>query len=693
MPAPSRIFLQGPAGAGKTTYATNHLSDLLVQGVPASQILILVPQRTLGYPYQSIAAGALDAPPGDPTIVTLSGLARRSLERFWPLVAGDAGFDPAQEPVFLTIETAQFHMMRLTREAIDVGAFDSISLPRSRIAAQLLDNMAKAAVAGFPFSEVADRLCAAWGDRQSARQGVYRISQQIGDDFRTYCRAQGLLDYALQLELFTQHLVPNEVFRRHFRSRYHHLIADNIEEMGPVVHDFMAGWDHWRSVLYIYDSDGGYRVFLGADPDSALALAEGCDVQLTMETPYQRSEAIVALETEIGRSLSPIFRDTPPPRIRPTEALQYVSTVYYPQMVDWVAGQIIQLVELGVPQREIVVLAPFLGDSLRFALETRLHQAGIRTISHRPSRAIRDEPASRALLTLLLLAHPDWPFPHPPASDVANALSQVIDGLDPVRASLLTGIVYKPRTGALSSFAQIRDQVRDRITYLAGGRYERLREWLDAARDAHAAEALPPDVFLSRLFGEVLSQPGFSFHGNLDAGRICAQMIESARKFRQVLYPYDRGQPDWNAVGEEYLRLVDEGVLSALYTASWRDEEIDAVLLAPAFTFLMRNRPVDFQFWLDIGANSWWERLDQPLTHPYVLTREYPPGRLWTEQDEVEQQQEMLYRTTVGLLRRCRKQVFLGISELNEQGYEQRGPLLYLLQQILQRYSAEQDTQ
>jgi len=30
----------------------------------------------------------------------------------------------------------------------------------------------------------------------------------------------------------------------------------------------------------------------------------------------------------------------------------------------------------------------------------------------------------------------------------------------------------------------------------------------------------------------------------------------------------------------------------------------------------------------------------------------------------------------MGLLHRCRRQVYLGISDLGEQGFEQRGPLL-----------------
>lgn len=111
--------------------------------------------------------------------------------------------------------------------------------------------------------------------------------------------------------------------------------------------------------------------------------------------------------------------------------------------------------------------------------------------------------------------------------------------------------------------------------------------------------------------------------------------------------------------------------------------------MAPAYTFLMRNRAVDYQFWLDIASQGWHERIYQPLTHPYVLNRTWPLDRYWTDLDEVETGQETLYRLMIGLMRRCRKQVFLGLSELSESGYENEGLLLRVLQRVYQQIAGE----
>jgi hypothetical protein len=103
----------------------------------------------------------------------------------------------------------------------------------------------------------------------------------------------------------------------------------------------------------------------------------------------------------------------------------------------------------------------------------------------------------------------------------------------------------------------------------------------------------------------------------------------------------------------------------------------------------MANRPVDYQFWLDVGGRGWSERLYQPLTHPYVLSRQWSPGRTWSDEDEFQANREALYRLTLGLMRRCRRGIYLGLSELGEGGYEQRGPLLRAFQRILRQTTSD----
>ena len=695
------IFLEGPAGTGKTTAGVQRLLNLVQSGVAASSILVMTPVRPLAKPYSEALRRTRLRPGSIPALVTAGGLARRNVELFWPLVSRQAGFArPDSPPVFLTLETAQYHMARIARPLLENGYFESVTIDRNRIYSQIIDNLNKAAVVGFPYTEIGRRLHEAWlGDESQLR--VYNDAQECATRFREYCLRHNLLDFSLQVEVFRQHLWPLPECRDYLTRSYRHLIVDNLEEDTPFAHDLLRDWlPQVDSALLIYDQEAGYREFLGADPDSGAALKVLCAEHLTLNQSFVASPELNALGARLANALrQPVTAQPPvaPEAVRQT-LLFREDMRFYPEMLDWVAGQIADLVDGGVTPGEIVVLAPFLSDSLRFSLTQRLAQAGIAARSHRPSRALRDEPAARSLLTLTALANPDWQRT-PEQFDVSYALMQAIDGLDPVRAQLLTKIVYRSKANApgLSSFEQINPDMHERISYVLGGRYDTLRVWLADLQRRRSPATL--DHFLSRLFGEVLSQAGFGFHDNFDASQAAANLVESVQKFRQAVAEVDEQQQDDEGgsvdPGREYLDMVEDGVIAAQYVRGWQEVDRNAVLLAPAHTFLMMNRPVDYQFWLDIGSRGWYERLYQPLTHPYVLSRHWQPGRQWDHDDEDAANQERLYRLAVGLLRRCRKQVFLGLSELGEQGYEQRGPLLWAFNHVLRELalSAELQTQ
>ena len=187
----------------------------------------------------------------------------------------------------------------------------------------------------------------------------------------------------------------------------------------------------------------------------------------------------------------------------------------------------------------------------------------------------------------------------------------------------------------------------------------------------------------------MLSQPGYGFHRNLDAARIASSLVQSAQKFRATAEDQagedSAGDPH---LGLEYARMLDEGVLAALYLDASNSEDEEAVLIAPAYSFLMMNRPASVQIWLDAGSDGWWQRLDQPLTHTHVLSRQWPAGRQWTYADEDRANTVSMKRLVTGLLRRCRQSIILGVSDLGEAGFDQRGRLLTAFQGVLRHEQA-----
>jgi len=684
-PLNAKVFLSGPTGCGKTTVGVERMKYLLKQGIHADSLLILTPQRTLQEPYLASLHGPETAPGGEVTLATVGGLARRMVDLFWPLAADVARFaHPDQPPVFLTLETAQYYMAHIVRPLLDEGYFASITIDRNRLYSQIIDNLNKSAVIGFPVDEIGSRLDSAWfGDPGQRR--VYADAQDCALRFRQYCLDHNLLDFSLQLDIFWNYLWPEDHVRNYLSQTYHHLIYDNVEEDVPRGHDIIREWiGDFQSALLIYDEGGGYRRFLGADSETGWALRELCDEQVAFDESFVTSEDIAGLDLQLTNAILPGEVNVEHGTWN-TDTLQFIQSRFYPELLDAIADETLNLLNEGISPSEVVIIAPYLSDSLRFSLTNRLDQLGIPWRSHRPSRSLRDEPASHALLTLAALAHPGWKI-HPPKFDVAYALMHSIDVMDLIRAQLLSEIVYRQRDLSLAPFNGIKPDVQERISFTFGNRYSLLRDWILAYRES---DALPLDHFLRKLFGEVLSQPGFGFHVNLDSVRVAASLVESVRKFRQTFEPITKSDmSDWSDlsdIGKEYLAMLGDGVIAAQYLESWRTETEEAVLVAPAYTFLMMNRPVTVQFWLDAGSSGWYERLSQPLTHPYVLARGWEPGRTWTDADEVEQSREALARLVSGLLRRCRERIYLCMSELGESGFEQRGDLLKAFQKVLQQ--------
>lgn len=691
------IFLEGAAGTGKTTTAVLRLAHLLESGVPARSILVFLPQLTLATPYRTLLEDQARPAGGQAAVLTLGGLARQMVDLFWPLVGEASGFQQFdRRPTFLSLETAQYFMARVVGPVIDrEGWFETVSIPRNRLYSQIIDNLNKAAVVGFLPTQIGGFLKEAWnGD--SAQERIYDEVQRCADLFRAYCLAHNLLDFSLQVEVLMRHLWHMPPCREYLLRQYRHIIADNIEEDTPTSHRILRTLlPECESALLIYDTDAGYRRFLGADEIDAYDLKAVCERQVRFEKSFVISPAMAAFGTALRAVISPDPTVTPPPldqdgETDPRRVLVYDDHRYHPEMVDWVADAIRGLVQdQGVPPGEIVVLSPYLSDALRFSLMNRLEAFGVPAQSHRPSRSLREEPATLCLLTLAQLAHPAWNI-RPTAFDVIYALMQAIAGLDLVRAQILGRGVYNTKAGgagqafALQPFDHLKLDEQERITYELGNRYAHLRAWLAVYAEGEPAEL---DVFLSRLFGEVLSQEGYGFFDQYDAAETAASLIDSARRFRWILA--DSGAvPEGKSLAQEYVEMIGAGLIADQYLRRWDAQSDDAVLIAPAYTFLLSNRPVDVQFWLNIGGQGWAERLYQPLTNPYVLSLQWDEGDKWTDDHEVRVSSEGLLRLTVGLVRRCRQKIYLGFSDLGEQGYEQRGALLEAIQRILRRLAA-----
>ena len=668
-------------GSGKTSLAVERIKALTANGVNADEILLLVPQRSYTLPYEEHLNPLTWQRLGK---ATLGGMAQRMVALFWPLVLERStyAFDKSKDPVFLTYEVAQFFMSRLVSPLIRQGYFAELKLIRHRLYSQLLDNLNKATVNEIPLDKVQEYLRSDSGTDASRRLLFEDISKTI-NAYRDYTVEHNLLDFSLYNDVFRELFFTCEEVKAYMSRQFRHLIYDNAEEDFPLAHAIVEQWlSAFDTCLIVSDSSGGYRKFLAANPKSAGGLKGACETHLTFAVNHKTPARLLNLGTALVEAIQHRSFSQDELEQEGEQRFFVFSDRLHHDMVDNAMERAVQLIDEGARPEEIAIISPFLNDSLYFAISSRLEKAGISFQAHKPSRTLRDASITKVLLTLASLAHPHWEGAGPTHEAVTHMLARILAPLDLIRATLLSDSVFESAGDGirLRSFDSVSHEIRDRVTFNAGVLYEGLRIWL---QDYVSGNELPVDHFFSKLFGELLSQPGYGFHHDEEAGVQVAMVVESARKFRQAVSTVL--DADGVSVGNAYMEMVDEGVISAFYELDW-STDAEAVMVTPVHTYLLRNKIYPYQIWLDVASTSWHKRIPQPLTNPYILSKDWHIGRKWNASVEKYFEVERLERIVLGLMRRCSGKIYAYFSELSVSGQEQSGDLLLALSRTKRKY-------
>ena len=671
--AAGSALLLGPAGTGKTTALQQRLLNLLESGEPAYTLLAIVAEPDHSQAFlDSIHRSGL-GPYAELNITTYNTLARQMVSLFWPLIARPAGFDrPYQPPTFLSYDLAQLLMWRVVTPMIDDGAFATLRLRPQQIVSQLLDTLNRAALNSLTLEEATTRQITSWAGAEEQRFTLQEAAN-AALLFRDQCLIGNMLDLSLVVEVFTRQLMDHPEFRRYFSERYRHLLVDNIEEQTPAGQDFVANlMTAAETTAIAYDAGGGYKRFLAADPAGANRFYDLCKNLFEFEDSYTATEQLFHLSNLVENQLMAAGL---PAAGAEKAVIDQVVGRYRREMVEELATRLARLVGEGLPPNEIAIIAPYLDGSLRYSLSRSLQAAGIPYYLLRRRSSPREEPRVRAWLTWLALGHPEWGI-YPAAYDVAEAFSLSIHGMDPARAKLLTDRIYVAGAQELGDSSVLPASIAGRIGPDLLERVEILREWLAAEGGGRQ----PLDVFLHRLFNDLLARPVFRPQPDLAAAAICDWLVRAAGRLLSAAGPMGLTTP------AEIGRAFSDGIYDGLVTADppefGEPPDLDGVLISTIYGYLLGGRPVEVQVWLEAAATGWWDIPRQPLSNAFVLAQSWPEGRLWTMEDDFKIRNQLLSRIVRGLTSRCRRGVILANSELDRRGIRQDGPLWRALQPV-----------
>lgn len=675
-PSQSKVFVSAPSGAGKTTASVQRLAKLstALNLFPGS-ILVLTPQRTMAEAYRSLSQAKNQTHTMRIELATMNGLVRRLVELFWPLVADKVPFkNPYQTPSFLTAETSQYYLGKLVNPMLDRGCFASIRLTPNRLFSQFIDNLNKSAVVGFPHTHISERLKSAWIGPESQLK-VYDEAQLAINLYRDFCHEHNLLDFSLQVEIFKKLLWPNQVLRKYLSAQYPYLVYDNPEEDPPYVHDIIQEWlPDLQGAIILHDTNGGFQQFLGADSISARNLANSCEQTLESDQTILNPTARTLIHQGLSRNGASVVRNQlTTAMLNDTFELPSAQFRFMSEMLDSAVNWVKRLIDQGTEPAQIAILSPFLSSAIKLTLTQRLSQYGISTFATATSNPLIRQPYTKAIVDLIALVIQPADF-QAAKYDLCLAGMLLIDEMDLVRSSLLWDRVSFESQNYLKT--EFDEAIQSRVSDVLRARFEKLLAWLK-----RQDKEVSLSVMLTQFFDELLAQPGYTAASNPANASFLAQLIESYNKFSAALPKHETAAASkYNA---EFIDALRSGLISAQYLDDPSASQSDtSVLIAPAITFLTRNRVVDYQVWLNLGSDGWYKRLEQPLTNPQVLSRRWQPGKKWDANEEAHFSEAQISQITSGLMSRCRKKIFLGFSQYGESGIEEQGLMLRRLQYL-----------
>lgn len=677
--AGATTFLVGPAGVGKSTALHQRLLQLL-QEEPAYTILVLVAEEEDGEHFLNTLHEHNAGPYADLKIGTYGRLAREMVSLFWPLVARAAGFSrPFQPPSFLSYDLAQLLMWRTVRPLREAGAFADLPLRPQQIVSQLLDTLNRAALNRLTLGEAQARQLQTWaGDVEGARH--LQEAARAARLFREHCRRHSLLDLSLSVRTFDTEVVDHPEFHRYFEERFRHLLVDNVEEQTPAGQHFVTAlMNSTETTVIAYDAGGGYKRFLAADPHGARQFHERSAQTITFDESFTTTKPLVHLSNQVENYL--LAGGKKKEAERASEAIiDVVGGRYRREMVQQVAD-LLQHLQADVAPHEVAIITPYLDEGLHYMLNRALKAAAIPSRLLRRRASPRDRPRVRAWLTWLALAHPEWDMA-PAPYDVAEALTLSIAGLDAARAELLTEALYRPEQAELLPVAEMKERVEERVGRDRVTMVEDLRRWL-----AEEGGGQPPDVFLHRLFNDLLAQPPFQPEPDEAGAAVCEWLVRTASRLREAATRMELTAPA--QMGRAFIESVNQGLVTAYPPELGEPPDADGVLVSTIYGYLLAGRPVRVQVWLDATANGWWDIPRQPLSNAFVLAQSWPTGETWTMETEFRVRNELLSRLIRGLTARCSEGVILATSDLDRRGQRQDGRLWHALRPVLAKRAEE----
>lgn len=661
-------IVSGATGTGKSNYLMNEYKRLIEEEkVPSDKILVLLMNRSQSLNWRK----SLDVKMSNKILRTsFFGFIQNEITTFYPIILKNCSEIKKHDikPAFLTFEASQYLFTKLIEQKrIFSGAFAELTSKDSKIAIDLSSNFVKAISASMSYDKIGTLLYKSLENKTEDKKAVFEMADKIIYDYRKRCLECGVMDFAIALELYTNVLLNSSEYLAILKNKIKYILVDNLEEAVPAQIDFIKKMRNViDNIILIYNNEGGYGSIFGANKQYVEEqLLNDFQIEKMNIKPYTCTDSMVEFSDMLYDTLTVNKKSE---KVN-ANIKCFPETQLRTEMLDNVAKYTKELIDSGVNPSDIAYISTFADPVTEYILESRLDKYGIelKNIS-RKSRFI-DNKFVHALITLGYLCHPHEKII--PNRDDIKALIMMILDMDPIRSSMLAGIVCNQNPFA--KFPKLTEEdIIDKIGYMNISKYEFICDWINDYRER---DPLNIDEFFQKVFVEVLLVYGANEEDIVSIKRL----IDSAKNFSESVMRF--GTVD---VNREFLKMIKNNVKSAESIFEMEEESADnSIILSTPLTFLSNSLTSKYMIILGLSSDHWLPRCVKELSNPYVLTPTWNENDIYSEKLEEDNQKNNIATMMRALLKRCEKEFITFESRYSGDGYENEGILAEVFKSIV----------
>lgn len=647
--------------------------------VPSEKILILLLNRTQSLDWRNRTV--LNSS-GKVWRTSYYGFIQGELNTYYPIALRNCGdiLNKRIKPTFLTFECAQFLVSKvIERRREKLGAFAGVTSYSDRISIDLTANLIKAATSDIPSEEIGNRLFNALEFKDEVKKQILKDTDDIVRDYKKKCLELGMFDFGMAVDLYNNCLLKDDKYKEKLIKRVQHLIVDNIEECVPTEVDFVEMLlPNLKTCLLGYNSEGGYCEFFGGNLEYVKQRIVGkCDTIEIGKTFTCADYMYEFSEMLFDNILNRFSSDPMRPKLSSgslKNITPYIERIpaceLRSDMLEMVGEKVCRLIsEETYKPSDIVILSTYADPVTEYAIGRILERQGYQIKNLTKRDRIIDNQVSMMLLTLAQLCHPSYGVS--PNRDEVKAFLGTIMNIDPVRSSILAGVVCNRKP-----FAEFPDieltGLAERVGHYNVEKYEYVRNWINDYKSSEVP--LPINEFFHKAFLEILISRKISENDILQV----KNLIDSAQTFVDIVSRFNRN------TGKDFLDMARSGIKSDESILDLEEKQnANFVLLTTPVSYLAGSLKNKVIILTSISSKNWSPRSIKELTNSHVLTKTWDINSIYTEQMEDENQRHYLALLIRAIIKRCGEKLITFESTLSANGFENDGILVDYFDEIL----------